>query len=262
MTKELTVRQLAALAGVTVRTLHHYDEIGLLPPARVGHNGYRYYGRAEMLRLQRILFHRDLGVPLEEIGELLALEGEDQVGVLLRHRERLEAHRGRLSVLIETIDTTVAGLKGESPMSNADLYRGFSAEKQAEYEAWLVEHYGPGMRESIEASHARWSGADEAAREAAMVELQQIEAALAEACRRDIDVESDAIDGLVRRHRAWVAMMWGRPCEPSAYAGLADMYESHPDFVARYERLAPGFTAYLVRAMKAHAGRERSSADT
>ena len=255
MKKELTVRQLAAISGVTVRTLHHYDGIGLLRPARVGTNGYRYYGHAEMLRLQRILFHRELGVPLDEIAELVALESDDQVGVLLQHRVRLEAHRERLSVLIETIDKTIAGLKGESPMSNADLYKGFSAEKQAEYEAWLIERHGPAMRQSIETSRARWSELDQAGREAAMQDLQQIEEALAEACRRDIDVDSATIDGLVQRHRGWVAMMWNRPCPPQAYAGLADLYLSHPDFRARYEQLAPGFTDYLTRAMKAHAGR-------
>ena len=135
-----------------MRALHHYDEIGLLKPACVGANGYRYYGRPELLRLQRILFHRELGVPLDEIAELLALEGEDQVGVLMQHRERLESHRERLSVLIETIDRTIAGIKGEGTMSNADLYKGFSAERQAGYEAWLIERYGPAMRESIDHS--------------------------------------------------------------------------------------------------------------
>ncbi len=258
MKKELTVRQLAAISGVTVRTLHHYDGIGLLRPARVGSNGYRYYGRAEMLRLQRILFHRELGVPLEEIAELLALESDDQEGVLLQHRARLEAHRGRLSVLIDTIDQTIAGLRGESTMNNADLYKGFSAEKQAGYEAWLIERYGPGMRGPIEAGRAHWNELDEAGRAATMGALQQIEEALAEACRRDIEVESAAVDALIRRHRAWVAMMWNRPCEPAAYAGLADLYLAHPDFVARYEQLAPGFTGYMARAMKAHARREPS----
>src|ERR1700722_14720372 len=72
--KELTVKQLAAISGVTVRTLHHYDELGLLTPAAVGANGYRYYGREELLRLQRILFHRELGVPLGSIAALLDLE--------------------------------------------------------------------------------------------------------------------------------------------------------------------------------------------
>ena len=254
--KQLTVKQLAAISGVTVRALHHYDEIGLLKPACVGANGYRYYGRDEMLRLQRILFHRELGVPLQEIGGLLALEGGDQLGVLMQHRERLESHRERLSVLMETIDRTIAGIKGEGTMSDADLYKGFSAEKQAGYEAWLIEHYGPGMRDAIHHSRMRWSQQNEEGRAAAMQELQAIESALAEACRRDVDPQAGAVDGLLRRHRAWVAMMWDKPCPPQAYAGLADLYLSHPDFVARYEQLAPGFAQYLAGAMKAHAQRE------
>src|SRR5687767_2624703 len=128
--KDLTVKQLAAISGVTVRTLHHYDEIGLLKPASVGSNGYRYYARRELLRLQRILFHRELGVPLGSIAELLDLEDEDQVGVLLQHRARLAAERERYGVLIETIGRTISELKGETPMKNADLYKGFSPEKQ------------------------------------------------------------------------------------------------------------------------------------
>jgi DNA-binding transcriptional MerR regulator len=251
--KELTVKQLAAISGVTVRTLHHYDEIGLLKPASVGANGYRYYGRAELLRLQRILFHRELGVPLSEIGELLALEGADQVGVLMQHRSRLEAEGARLAVLIDTIDRTIASIKGETSMSNADLYKGFSPEKQAGYEAWLIERYGEPMKESIAHSRQSYAALSEAEQAAMMTELQQVEEALAEACRRGIDPAADAVSGLIRRHRAWVAAMWGKPCPPEAYAGLADLYLSHPDFVARYERIAPGFTDYLTLAMKTHA---------
>jgi DNA-binding transcriptional MerR regulator len=252
--KELTVKQLAAISGVTVRTLHHYDEIGLLRPATVGANGYRYYGGPELLRLQRILFHRELGVPLAEIAELLELEGEDQVGVLLQHRRRLEAEGARLTVLIDTIDRTVASIKGESGMSNADLYKGFNAERQADYEAWLIEHYGGPMRETIAHSRKRHDARTQDEQAALMAELQQVEEALAEACRRGIDPASSAVDGLIRRHRSWVATMWDKPCPPEAYAGLADLYQAHPDFVARYELIAPGFTAYLTRAMKAHAG--------
>jgi DNA-binding transcriptional MerR regulator len=109
--KDLTVKQLAAISGVTVRTLHHYDEIGLLKPAWIGENGYRYYGRTQLLRLQQILFHREFGVQLNEIAELLDMEGEDQVGALLRHRERLEAEAKRYAELIDTIDLTIAGIR-------------------------------------------------------------------------------------------------------------------------------------------------------
>lgn len=253
--KELTVKQLAAISGVTVRTLHHYDEIGLLKPAHIGANGYRYYGRAEMLRLQRILFHRELGVPLGDIAGLLELEGADQVGVLLRHREKLEAERERFRVLIETIDRTVADIKGETPMPNADLYKGFSAERQAEYEAWLIERYGDPMKDDIARSRKAMAQMSEAEKQAVMDQLRDIETALAEGMKRGLEPASDAINGVIARHRAWVAAAWDKPCPSEAYSGLADLYQSHPDFVRRYETLAPGFTDFLVAAMKAHAAR-------
>jgi DNA-binding transcriptional MerR regulator len=263
--KDLTVKQLAAISGVTVRTLHHYDEIGLLKPASVGANGYRYYGRRELLRLQRILFHRELGVPLGEVAGLLDLEGEDQIGVLRQHREKLEAERERYGILIATIDQTIAQLKGDRLMANADLYKGFSEEKQAGYEAWLIERYGEPMRVGIEQSkvhHARLPRAEQqAAMEALGKELQEVEEALAGALHNGVDPASDAVDLLIARHRAWVGAMWGRPCSPAAYSGLADLYLAHPDFVARYERIEAGFTAYLTSAMKRHAIRHGDVAD-
>ena len=263
--KELTVRQLAAISGVTVRTLHHYDEIGLLTPASVGANGYRYYGREELLRLQRILFHRELGVPLNDIAELLDLEGEDQIGVLRQHREKLEAERERYGILIETIDRTIADLRGESVMANADLYKGFSPEKQAGYEAWLIERYGEPMRVGIERAKADFGKLSPAEQKAFFEtqgrELYEVEQALAGALRHGVDPVSEGIDLLISRHRAWVAAMWGRPCSAERYSGLADLYLAHPDFVARYEGIEKGFAGYLASAMKLHAKKWSDRAD-
>jgi DNA-binding transcriptional MerR regulator len=256
--KALTVKQLAAISGVTVRTLHHYDEIGLLKPAYVGENGYRYYERDQLLRLQQILFHREFGVPLNEIADLLDMEREDQVGVLMRHRERLEAEAKRYADLIQTIDRTIAGIKGHDNMKNADLYRGFSAEKQEEYEAWLIERYGDPMKADIERSRKAMAKMSEAEQKAAMQELHDVEQALAEGLRRGVDPASDVVDGMVRRHRAWVAAAWDKPCSLEAYIGLADLYLSHPDFVKRYETIEPGFADWLTTAMKAHAVREQA----
>ncbi len=257
--KDFTVKQLAAISGVTVRTLHHYDELGLLKPASVGANGYRYYGRRELLRLQRILFHRELGVPLSEVAELLDLEGESQIAVLQQHRGKLESERQRYGVLIETIDRTIADLKGENPVASADLYKGFSAEKQAGYEAWLIERYGEPMRAGIDRSKADWArlpaAEQKAAFEALGKELQEVEEALAGALRNRIDPASEGVDLLIRRHRAWVAAMWRRPCAPQSYSGLADLYLAHPDFVARYERIEKGFAEYLTTAMKLHSAK-------
>ena len=166
-----TVKQVARLSGVSVRTLHHYHDLGLLTPALIGENRYRYYGERELLRLQQILFYREFGISLQEIAAFLDRPGFDHVAALEQHRARLQAETERTRQLIRTIDRTIAQLKGAGAMKHADLYKGFSAEKQAEYEDWLTDSYGDGMDEKIEATRAHlknWSDRDHAE---AMAEL-------------------------------------------------------------------------------------------
>src|SRR5688572_24997409 len=224
-----TVKQLARLSGVSVRTLHHYDEIGLLKPAFLGENRYRYYGREELLRLQDILFHRELGVPLQEIGKLLAREGRDRVAILSRHREMLAERIESSRQLLATIDRTIAELNGAGTMKDKDLYHGFAPQKQAEYEDWLVDNYGDGMRESIEAGKQHWGKAGPEAMQAALQQGEAAEAELAARFLAGADANSTDLDPLFDRHRAWVTQMWDRECARESYAGTADMYLAHPD---------------------------------
>lgn len=252
-----TVRQVAEMAGISVRALHHYDQIGLLKPAHIGANGYRYYGREEMLRLQQILIHRELGIPLADIGAILDDPGFSRLDALASQRARIAAEAERYAEMLMTIDRTIADLKGESAMQDAQLYTGIvDPQKQAEYEKWLVDTYGPDMAGRIEESRAAMAAQPEGAMQAAMADLRPIEQGLAEAMRRGAAPQDPGNDALVAAHRDWVARMWGRPCEADAYAGLADMYLAHPDFAARFEAIAPGFTQWFTTAMKAWAGRQ------
>ncbi len=250
-----TVKQVAKLSGVSVRALHHYDEIGLLKPAHVGANRYRYYGEEELLRLQQILIHRELDIPLAEIAAILDAPDFDRLATLQVQRDRLEQEARRYAELVETIDRTIARLKGDRAMQDAELYKGISSEKQAEYEAWLIERYGGDMPERIETSRKTWSELTKAEQQAMQDELRELELGIAEGLRRNVPRESRSLDPLLERHRSWVSMMWDRPCPPQAYAGLADLYLSHPDFIARYEAIEPGFAEYLAGAMKAYARR-------
>ena len=250
--RELTVKQLARVSGVSIRTLHHYDEIGLLQPARVGNNGYRYYGRAELLRLQQILFHREFGFALEEIRRLIDESAEMRIERLTARKAAIAAEAKRQRQLVRTIERAIAELKGESIMKTSDLYKGFSAEKQARYEGELVERFGPQMREHIDHSKRHLANADITERTG---ELQDVEQTLAARMRDGVQAESDELEPLLERHRAWVASMWGRPCPKPAYARLTEAYE-HPDFRARYEAVGAGFGDFLIAAMKAHAARE------
>ena len=254
--KTYTVNQLAQLAGISVRALHHYDEIGLLKPAFTGDNRYRYYGEEELLRLQQILIHRELDIPLAEIGAILDAPDFDKVQTLQQQRERLEEQARRYAGMVKTIDRTIARLKGDRAMKDADLYSGIvSPEKQAEYEKWLVDRYGGDMEAWIEKSRKAMAEMSPGEMADAMKELEAVEQGLAEGLRRGIPPQAASLDPLMERHRTWVGRSWGRECPPEAYAGLADIYE-HPDFQARYEAIQPGFANYLTTAMRAWARRQ------
>jgi DNA-binding transcriptional MerR regulator len=249
-----TVKQLARLSGVSIRTLHHYDEIGLLKPAFTGENRYRYYGREELLRLQDILFHRELGVPLKDIARLLQNE-RDRVDVLNEHRAALADRVTRSRQLLRTIDRTIAELTGEETVKDKDLYRGFAPEKQAEYEDWLVDRFGGDMRERIDDSRKAFTALGKDGMAARLAEGETASLALAEAFKAGAVPDDPANDPLLARHHAWIAGMWNRTCPPEAYAGLAELYLEHPDFRANFEKQGEGFTDWLVAAIKAYASR-------
>lgn len=256
--KALTVRQAAKLSGVSVRALHHYDQIGLLKPAFTGQNRYRYYGQDELLRLQQILLHRELGIPLHEIGAILDAPGFDRLEALRQQRERLSEEAKRYAQLVRTIDRTIASLEGDRAMRNADLYKGISPDKQAGYEAWLVEQYGGDMPERIAFSKRKYESLSADEKQQLNEQLHDVEQGLAEGLRRGVPMGSPSLDPLLKRHRAWVAQMWDKPCPPEAYVGLADLYLSHPDFIARYEAIELGFAEYLSGSMKVYARRQQA----
>lgn len=255
MNRMLTVKQVAKLSGVSVRALHHYDQIGLLKPASIGRNGYRYYGQEELLRLQQILLHRELDIPLSEIAGILDDPKFDRLAALRQQRERLAREAQRYADLVRTIDRTIASLIGERPMKNADLYTGISPEMQSRYGAWLIEKYGGDLPDRIAQSRKKYDTLTDAEKAALHDELREVEAAWAGAMQNGVPADSTALDPLLRRHHAWIVAMWDRSCPPGAYHGLADLHLEHPDFVARYEAIAPGFSDYHAASMKAYSGR-------
>ena len=121
-----TVKQVAAMSGVSVRTLHFYDEMGLLKPAYLGANGYRFYEEPQLLRLQQILFYRELGFELKRIKEVLGQAEFQIVAALESHRATLEQNLARTHKLLETIAKTIQHLKGTKPMKTEEMFAGFT----------------------------------------------------------------------------------------------------------------------------------------
>ena len=122
---EYTVQKLGRMAGVSTRTLRYYDEIGILKPARINSSGYRIYGKAEVDRLQQILFYRELGVSLESIMDILSSKSFDYADALREHREKLLAKREQLDLLIANVDKTLAAAEGRIVMSDKEKFEGF-----------------------------------------------------------------------------------------------------------------------------------------
>ena len=168
--KAYTVRQLAKMAGVSVRTLHHYDQIGLLKPSSRTEAGYRLYAEKDLLRLQQVLFYRELDFPLDEIRIILDLPGFDQVEALRDHRRMLGERAERLARLLRTVDRTIARLTEEDtmPLTDEELYEGFSPkerEQLKEYEAEARDRWGEMAAESQrrvrQMSKAQWQAVQE-----------------------------------------------------------------------------------------------------
>lgn len=241
-----TVREVARLAKVSVRTLHHYDEIGLLHPRERSESGYRLYGREELLRLQQILFYRELDLPLAEIRCVLNDPQFDTLAALEHHRRALTARSERLGELIETVEKTIRTIRGEGTMlTDNELYKGFSPEEIERYQSeakdrWPVEY--DAMDRTIRAmSKDQWNAIhDEGgtiAREAA--------ALIGE------DPTSPAFQSVVERHRRWIEHFY--EVDASRYSGLADMYVADERFAAYYNRYAPGLADRLAAGMKHYA---------
>ncbi len=251
-----TVKQVAKLSGVSVRALHHYDEIGLLKPDSVGANGYRYYGRDELLRLQQILFHRELGFPLDEIRQVLDAPDFDRVAALKAQRGRLEAETKRYRQLVKTIDTTLAALQGATTMDDKQMYKGFDPKKQAEHEAELVGRFGEQVRPAIEHARNVVANTTQADFDARQAEFAEIETALAKALADGVPPDSGDVQAQVRRLHTWVGGWWGAAPTRERFIGLGGFYVENPEFRARYEAKAAGLSEYMAAAMKAFAERE------
>lgn len=245
-----SIVEVARYAGVSSRTLRHYGELGLVPPAYVGSNGYRYYGRRELHRLQEVLVLRELGLPLDAIGRVL--DGTTNRSAVLReHQAALLAERDRLTRLADAVGRTIEEQEGGDPMNPEDLFHGFDADRQKGYEADLVARFGTGVQEKIDESWRRvgaMSLADAERVQADLAARDQEYAALLDAGVAPDDPRTQAVTA---EHYRWVCQFWTPDAD--AFAGLGDLYVDHPDFAARYDAVRPGLAAYVRDAMTTYA---------
>lgn len=245
-----TVTKLAKLSGVSVRTLHFYDEMELLKPAYYGSNGYRYYEEQELLMLQQILFFRELGFELKQIQKLIKRGDFDKIVALSSHKKVLQKNLERTQQLIETIDKTIKHLKGKAKMKEHEIYHGFSKEKQADYEKQLIARFGDVVKVSIEESHRRvkdWSKADW---ERSNKEFDEICKGLKKAMENRLKPQSDTAQTLIQRHHKWINQFW--TSDKKSYS-IHGQLCADSDLRTAFEAYSPQLPEYIAEAIQHYA---------
>ncbi|MEV7237856.1 MerR family transcriptional regulator [Streptomyces sp. NPDC051020] len=243
------ISEVARMSGVTARTLRHYDETGLLTPARIGANGYRYYAEHQLLLLQQILVLRALGVGLPEIGRILAAQ-VDEVDALRSHHRRLLAERDRLDALAGTVSRTIAELeqsrKDGYPMTinrPENLFEGVQPSQYTDNMSDFPEHAEVLGRRAATMSQA---DADAAHRErtAQMIRLAELMAAGHPAYAEPVQAEIDA------QYRALIHL---RAVSAEEYRAMGRSCVDNAAWRAAYEAIASGLAAYQRDAIEAYA---------
>ena len=242
-----TVKQLAKLAGVSVRTLHHYDHIGLLRPSSRTQAGYRLYQGADLVRLQQILFFKELDFSLAEIRDILDDPDFDEVKALEDHRQLLEQQAARIALLINTIDKTVHRLTEDTmPLTDAELYEGFTDAEILEMKQEVQERYDP---ELIKISNKNVRNMSKTQFQSVKEEGENIASAMAELM--DQDVASPEVQALNARHHALNEQFY--PTSAEVYRGLSQMYTQDDRFRVYYDKYRPGLADFMAAAMAYYA---------
>lgn len=245
--RTLTVKDVGELTGVSVRTLHYYDEIGLLAPDRSG-AGYRLYTDADLIRLQQILIGRSLGLALEDIRRSLDDPKFDAKAALRRQRDMLLERVTDTHRMIASIDATLKHLKEkDEPMANRDMFDGFEPEK---YEAEVKQRWGETDAYKESSRRTRKYGEKEWA-----VIKAESNAIFADAgAAMKAGKKSDSAEGkaLAERHRQHVDR-WFYPLSREMHVNLADMWEADERFKANIDKNGDGLTVWLAAAVRAAA---------
>jgi len=237
------IKEIADLAGVTTRTLRYYDEIGLLPPAKTGENGYRYYDQTSLLKLQQILFFRELEVRLNDIQQILSRPDFSLLGALEEHRSSLLKKSERLSKLIKTIDLTIATIKGESNMSAKEYFKGFD---ETQYEEEARQRWGE-TRQYAE-SQKKWASYSKAQKEAIKSEGEHL---FVRMVSEDPNTAPDDphVQAAIGEYYAYINKNF-YTCEVGHLRGLADLWAEDPRFANNFEKIREGGADFVREAVQ------------
>ncbi|WP_394553298.1 MerR family transcriptional regulator [Agromyces sp. MMS24-JH15] len=247
-----SIQEVARLAGTTSRTLRHYDDVGLLAPSRIGANGYRYYDRTALVRLQRILLLRDLGLGLPAIGEVLD-DQPAEARALEGHLGWLRQEQDRLARQVASVERTITALEGGEEIMAGEMFDGFD---HTQYREEVEERWG---RDAYASSDAWWRGLGPDGQRAWKERSAELGRDWIAAAESGIEPGSAEAQALAKRHVEWLTGIPGTPAaagrDVRAYViGLGEMYVADPRFGANYGGEAGA--AFVRDALRAYAEAE------
>ena len=238
-----TIKKLATLAGISVRTLHYYDEIGLLKPDFRAANGYRQYGEKAIIRLQQIMFFRELDFSLEEIKTIISRPDFDVLEALQAHKVLLTKRKERINQLLATVEKTIKNIKGEDLMEIKEYYQGFSDEQIKKYREEVTQRWG---EKSLKDSEARVKKMGKEKFDAVQAESDRIFRTIANNMSKGYD--SKIVQTEVAKWRQWLENFHHYPDE--AVSGLGRMYSENPEFAKTFEKYHKDLPAFLTKAIE------------
>lgn len=245
----LTVGTVARLAGVTVRTLHHYDEIGLVSPAAHTNAGYRLYSRRDIERLQEVLFFRELGIGLTEIRRIVGEPGYRRDEALGVQRELLLSRSRRLLAMVEAIDRAINVEQKGINMTTEEMLDVFGDFDPAEHQVEVEERWGD--TDAFGESHRRVSRYTKQDWLELRSEAAALDHSLLELMANGVAADSIEAMDIAEEHRAHITK-WFYECTPKIHAGLGDMYVDDSRFKHSIDRAGDGLAQYLSEAIAAN----------
>lgn len=245
-----SVGEVARLAGVTVRTMHHYDEISLLTPSERSANGYRRYDDDDLVRLQQILYYRELGFSLEEIATILDDPGADALDHLRRQHALLAGRAEHLHKMLVAVETAMEAMQMGIQLNPEEMFEVFGDEDPTQHDEEARERWG--RTDAYKESQLRVSryGKDDWLRIKA--EAAEVEHRFAEALRNGVPADSPEARATAEEHRQQISRNFYE-CPVRMHRGLGEMYVADPRFTKHYDDIAPGLAQYVREAIVANA---------
>ena len=245
------VKEVADLVGVSVRTLHYYDKIGLLKPESVNSSGYRFYNKDDLERLQQILFFKELDFSLQEINDILNSPSFDREHALSAHRDMLLEKKMRLEKIIISVEKTIRSIKGEIEMDNKDMFNGFDItdiEKHKEkYADEVKQKYG--KTNAYEESQRKTSKYTKNDWDIIIKSQNEIYIKLADLM--DKGIENEEVQKVVGEWRQHINNNF-YTCSAEIFRGLAQMYIYDERFTNNIDKIKPGLATFLSESMEVY----------